>query len=38
MTQPGVISMVDKNIYKSINLSRVPFVFACEFKIPSKVD
>ena len=30
--------MVDKNIYKSINLSRAAFCFACEFKIPSKVD
>ena len=39
MTQHGVISMVDKNIYKSINLSLLlPFVFDCEFKIPSKVD
>ena len=38
MTQHGVISMVDKNIYKSTNLSRAAFFFACEFKIPSKVD
>ena len=38
MTQDGVMSMVDKNIYKSINLCRADFCFACEFKIPSKVD
>ena len=29
---------IDKNIYKSINLSRAAFFFVCKFKIPSKVD
>ena len=28
---------VDKNFYKSINLSRTAFDFVCEFKIPSEV-